>query len=466
MDRVQRERLHRRLSSRGFRYFGLALCLAAIGCASPAMAATYSVLTGDGDFNAQTIGSPVGAPNWSHTSGTGNSVEPEAQSSFTNLYANNGKGVNVPGADTSANPYFVGYTSSIGTTSKDVLYFNADFQNTSTGAGAYTMVITNGAQGQERSVALYVTGDTLYAESLGGKQAVITSLSQNQWYNVRLALDMSNKTFSGVATQYGGASTIISDRTFYQSDKTINCIYTDTGSSGPVGLTGTFASHNIDNFTLGQVAGGPAPKNLINIDFNGARNGDELGPTFVGTAYSGGGLVWNGITADSRGTTDNDMLTVSGSELLNSAGTKTSVNLSVANVGGDVGGTPTTDATLGSALWSDYIFCNSAGNQGQNPQFTISGLGSATAVDLYFYVSGNGAGISAGSVTGTYIDANILFFDNVAVTNGTITGNLSNNGLCTVVEGLSIVSVPEPGMFALLAAGLIGLLAYAWRKRK
>ncbi len=29
-----------------------------------------------------------------------------------------------------------------------------------------------------------------------------------------------------------------------------------------------------------------------------------------------------------------------------------------------------------------------------------------------------------------------------------------------------VVGVPEPGTLALLAAGLIGLLCYAWRKRK
>jgi len=29
----------------------------------------------------------------------------------------------------------------------------------------------------------------------------------------------------------------------------------------------------------------------------------------------------------------------------------------------------------------------------------------------------------------------------------------------------SIATVPEPGTFALLAAGLLGLLAYAWKKR-
>ncbi len=468
MNQVQRESLQRRLSSRRLRCLSLVLFAAAIGCVSTALgAASYSILTSDGDFNAQTIGSPVGGSAWPQNSGTGNAVQAEAQSSFTNYFANNSKGVIVPGADTIANPYFVGYASSgIGTTSKDVLIFNADFQNTSTGNGTYTMIITNGAQATERSVALYVSGDTLYAESGSGAQAVAT-LAQNTWYNVQLALDMSNKTFSGVTTAYGGASTIIADRSFHQADKLINCIYSDTGSSGEVGLTGTFATHNIDNFALGQVTGGAAPKNVVNIDFNGFRTEpgaptggpDVQGPTYVGVSAAGGGQVWNGLAADS--VNGGDMLTVAGSELLNSAGTKTSVGFTVSYVGGDVGGTPTTDATLSSALMSDYIFCQSSGNN-SNAAFTISGLGTITKADLYFYGWGDYV-VGDGSVTGVS-ENGAKCFKGVAVTNGEITGFLSSGGTSTL-NGLTIV-VPEPGMFALLSTGLIGLLAYAWRKRR
>jgi hypothetical protein len=48
----------------------------------------------------------------------------------------------------------------------------------------------------------------------------------------------------------------------------------------------------------------------------------------------------------------------------------------------------------------------------------------------------------------------------------TWTDNFITSGNSSYTAGAAIVIVPEPGTLALLAAGIVGLLAYAWRKRK
>jgi hypothetical protein len=39
-------------------------------------------------------------------------------------------------------------------------------------------------------------------------------------------------------------------------------------------------------------------------------------------------------------------------------------------------------------------------------------------------------------------------------------------GQVLLVDNVSVSAVPEPGTLALAVAGVLGLLAYAWRKRK
>jgi hypothetical protein len=191
----------------------------------------------------------------------------------------------------------------------------------------------------------------------------------------------------------------------------------------------------------------PAMAAVLNIDINGARNvpgPDELGPTYVGQGPAGGGTVWNGLTADSRlpDGTDNDNLTVSGSQLADDNGVPTAVSFTVGPVGGDVCcAPPVTDPTDPLALLNDYIFNNSAGNSAGESPWTFTGLGANTTADLYFNVR-SGAITIPDQTRADYADNGIFtaaqtwYFKDVPVSNGTVTGTMG--GGVGVIWGLSI----------------------------
>src|SRR5438034_769007 len=82
----------------GFASAGAAIALALFSASLRA-----EILFSDGDFGAQTIGSAVGTP-WGPVGG-GNTVTDTAQSPFTNVYPDNGKGAHFPAS--AANPYIV-----------------------------------------------------------------------------------------------------------------------------------------------------------------------------------------------------------------------------------------------------------------------------------------------------------------------------------------------------------------------
>ncbi len=192
---------------------------------------------------------------------------------------------------------------------------------------------------------------------------------------------------------------------------------------------------------------------VVNIDFDGARNipgPDVLGPTYSGPSAGGGGQVWNGLPADSRldDGTDEDNLTLTVADLVNSIGENTGLGFFVSPMGGDVGGAPTTDPKAQGALLSDYIFNNSAANLAGESPFSITGLGGAPFIDLYFYRAAGTIVVADATTTafppdGIFTSANTVLFKNVPVVGGTVEGHFGPG--TTVVNGMSVVlPLPRP----------------------
>ena len=231
---------------------------------------------------------------------------------------------------------------------------------------------------------------------------------------------------------------------------------------------------------IGWTVGIPAASadTIVNIDFNGIGPSDPSGGTAAIVGAAGGGTTWNGLAADSS--TGNNVLTVAGSNLLNSYGGATTVGFTVNNVAGDyqwdgAWGSPGTPTVRSAYGWTTFIAGPPAfsGQSGTTSSFTISGLGSATKADLYFYQGSQNYPAIDGASGGPEViwdpiggGDKELHYKNVAVTGGQITGTLDYSN--AFAAGLTIVvpPVPEPNAMVLLAIGSISLLAYAWRKRR
>jgi hypothetical protein len=201
---------------------------------------------------------------------------------------------------------------------------------------------------------------------------------------------------------------------------------------------------------------------IVNLDFTGASNflggqgqPEPVQPTYVGQGAAGGGDYFNDLLVDSRlpggvvgdFTNGNFELTVTITNMLDSYTNATTVGFTASPVGGD-NDEPTTVATSEAALYGAYLLV------GYPPQpsdltaaFTVSGLGEAPFVDLYFYlrnpatVAVNGSALASFAGSGIFASANTAYFHQLPVSGGQVTGTFLSGA---VVSGLTVVT-PKPG---------------------
>jgi hypothetical protein len=139
------------------------------------------------------------------------------------------------------------------------LYMNVDFQNLDSGStGTYGIEVTSNADNNNRTAAIWIGKSGVYAEDPNGYGSSLLTPVVGEWYNVQLALNLTDNTYSGVITGRNSGSTTFANRSFV-TENNINCIATLEGF-GPAGVGVVAPGHDIDNWVLSDSALAPVPE--------------------------------------------------------------------------------------------------------------------------------------------------------------------------------------------------------------
>lgn len=231
----------------------------------------------------------------------------------------------------------------------------------------------------------------------------------------------------------------------------------------PLLLSAAFANAALYNFDLARDRGG--------VVFNASTDDSNL---FWNTASPAGtsSMTWNVVNTGAGNLTN---ATVSLANLTNSAGTASSLGLSIGLVNTD----GYSDQSPKDGVWTSYMTTTAL--NGSGPSITLSGFSSGETVNLVLYTgnarwTGTNTGeFTFGGVTQSYAEAfanntmpltdgvTYLRFNNlVPNANGDIIGTFgalaSGQEGAAILAGMQFEVIPEPASALLSALGLLALL--------
>jgi hypothetical protein len=231
-----------------------------------------------------------------------------------------------------------------------------------------------------------------------------------------------------------------------------------------VAIAGTVA---IATFMVVMNTARPANAEVLNVAWDGERPANQhyIG---LGAAPDGAGnTYWNSFgTAGQHDSSTFSTLLYSDS----SPATGVSIQLNDVN-----SYTPPGTATL--ALFQGQL---NSQNESTTVSIDVKGLVNSQKYDVYLYsarcdaeidpvtftVNGTPLSLPGSANTGSFVlGTNYVKFEAQSPTNGNL--NIAWTGRWGgPFNALQVASVPEPSVLALLVSGLVGLLAYAWRRHQ
>jgi len=199
----------------------------------------------NGNFELFTSGNPTG---WTYTQGDGpGTLQNAANSPFTNIYAAGSNDLLF--TDSAASGFSPILLQTFATQSGTTIFASWDFNLASLNGNMWVVQIDDSASAAIR-FDMDFTGGT-FAFEQNATFTTVTSLTANTWYNVQVALNITNSTLSGTITPFGSSAVPFSGNFRITGVPTLNrFVFIDISQGTGAGQNGNIQLDNVSVNTV------------------------------------------------------------------------------------------------------------------------------------------------------------------------------------------------------------------------